>query len=172
LTAGAAQAADRYKIYLSMSYIGNDWQDEAAKMVKALAASADYKDKVDLKVQVAGPDAQKQIQQINAMVAAGAKAIVVYPISPTALNEAVCGAHLSLIAGSVAPEHGGILTPNILQYYSITEKRLAVSDGDQNNGDYQSDWLQRIRNGFGQGVRPRLKCFLRRHADLPLPAFV
>lgn len=25
LTAGAAQAADRYKIYLSMSYIGNDW---------------------------------------------------------------------------------------------------------------------------------------------------
>jgi len=84
-----------------MSYIGNDWQDEAAKMVKALAASADYKDKVDLKVQVAGPDAQKQIQQINAMVAAGAKAIVVYPISPTALNEAVCGAHLSLIAGQL-----------------------------------------------------------------------
>jgi ribose transport system substrate-binding protein len=86
---GAAQAAEKYKIYLSMSYIGNDWQDEAAKMVKALAASSEYKDKVDLKVQVAGPNAQKQIQQINAMVQAGAKAIVVYPISPTALNEAV-----------------------------------------------------------------------------------
>ena len=40
-------------------------------------------------MQVAGPNAQKQIQQINAMVQAGAKAIVVYPISPTALNEAV-----------------------------------------------------------------------------------
>jgi ribose transport system substrate-binding protein len=89
LAAGAAHAADKYKIYLSMSYIGNDWQDEAAKMVEAMAASADYKDKVDLKVQVAGPNAQKQIQQINAMVQAGAKAIVVYPISPTALNEAV-----------------------------------------------------------------------------------
>lgn len=86
---GTAQAAEKYKIYLSMSYIGNDWQAEAANMVKALAGSASMRDKVDLRVQVAGPNAQKQIQQINAMVQAGAKAIVVYPISPTALNEAV-----------------------------------------------------------------------------------
>ncbi len=47
-----AQAAEKYKIYLSMSYIGNDWQAEAANMVKAMAASADMKDKVDLRVQV------------------------------------------------------------------------------------------------------------------------
>jgi DNA-binding NarL/FixJ family response regulator len=46
-------------------------------------------DKVDLQVQVAGPNAQRQIQQINAMVQAGAEAIVVYPISPTALNQVV-----------------------------------------------------------------------------------
>ncbi len=85
----AAQAAEKYKIYLSMSYIGNDWQAEAANDVKAMAASASMKDKVDLRVQVSGPNAQKQIQQINAMVQAGAKAIVIYPISPTALNEAV-----------------------------------------------------------------------------------
>ncbi|MCW6506922.1 sugar ABC transporter substrate-binding protein [Lichenifustis flavocetrariae] len=84
-----AQAADKYKIYLSMSYIGNDWQGEAANMVKAMAASKDMAGKVDLQVQVSGPNAQKQIQQINAMVQAGAKAIVVYPISPTALNAAV-----------------------------------------------------------------------------------
>ena len=70
IAAGTAHAGEKYKIYLSMSYIGNDWQDEAAKMLKALAASGEYKDKVDLKVQVAGPNAQKQIQQINAMVAA------------------------------------------------------------------------------------------------------
>ena len=36
-----------------------------------------------------GPNAQRQIQQINAMVQAGAEAIVVFPISPTALNQAV-----------------------------------------------------------------------------------
>ncbi len=79
----------KFKIYLSMSYIGNDWQAEAANMVKAMAASKDYRDKVELQVQVAGPNAQRQIQQINSMVQAGAQAIIVYPISPTALNQVV-----------------------------------------------------------------------------------
>ncbi len=87
--APSARAAGKYKIFLSMSYIGNDWQAEAANMVKAMAASADMKDKVDLQVQVAGPNAQRQIQQISSMVQAGAQAIVVYPISPTALNSVV-----------------------------------------------------------------------------------
>src|SRR6516164_10250872 len=82
-------AAQKRKIFLSMSYIGNDWQAEAANMVKAMAAHKDFADKVDLQVQVAGPNAQRQIQQINAMVQQGAQAIVVYPISPTALNSAV-----------------------------------------------------------------------------------
>lgn len=86
---GAAAAQDKHKIFLSMSYIGNDWQAEAANMVKAMAAHKSMADKVDLQVQVAGPNAQRQIQQINAMVQAGADAIVVYPISPTALNSVV-----------------------------------------------------------------------------------
>lgn len=84
-----ANAADKHKIYLSMSFIGNDWQAEAANMVKAMAAHKSMADKVDLKVQVAGPNASRQIQQINAMVQAGADAIVVFPISPTALNNVV-----------------------------------------------------------------------------------
>src|SRR3546814_15916233 len=58
-------------------------------MVKAMAAHSSLAGKIDLQVQVAGPNAQKQIQQINAMVQAGAKAIVVYPISPTALNHVI-----------------------------------------------------------------------------------
>ena len=66
-----AAAADKFKIFLSMSYIGNDWQAEAANMVKAMAAHKTMADKVDLQVQVAGPNAQRQIQQINAMVQAG-----------------------------------------------------------------------------------------------------
>lgn len=86
---GNAEAAEKHKIFLSMSYIGNDWQAEAANMVKAMAAHKSMADKVDLQVQVAGPNAQRQIQQINAMVQAGAKAIVVFPISPTALNQVV-----------------------------------------------------------------------------------
>jgi ribose transport system substrate-binding protein len=89
IAAHPAEAKEKFKIFLSMSYIGNDWQGEAANMVKAMAASKDMADKVDLQVQVAGPNAQRQIQQIDAMVGAGAKAIVVFPISPTALNGAV-----------------------------------------------------------------------------------
>jgi ribose transport system substrate-binding protein len=89
LGATGATAQEKHKIFLSMSYIGNDWQAEAANMVKAMAAHPSMANKVDLQVQVSGPNAQRQIQQINAMVQAGAKAIVIYPISPTALNAAV-----------------------------------------------------------------------------------
>lgn len=89
MTLGAAQAQEKFKIFLSMSFIGNDWQAEAANMVKAMAAHKSLADKVDLQVQVAGPNAQRQIQQINAMVQQGADAIVIFPISPTALNQVV-----------------------------------------------------------------------------------
>ena len=96
-----AVALEKQKVFLSMSYIGNDWQAEAANMVKAMAASKGIADKIDLEVQVAGPNAQRQIQQINAMVQAGAKAIIVYPISPTALNQVVknaCAKGVKIIA--------------------------------------------------------------------------
>lgn len=86
---GAAEAQEKHKIFLSMSYIGNDWQAEAANMLKAMAAHPDYADRVDLQVQVSGPNAQRQIQQINAMVQGGADAIVTFPISPTALNHVI-----------------------------------------------------------------------------------
>jgi ribose transport system substrate-binding protein len=61
----AAAQGGKHKIFLSMSYIGNDWQAEAANMVKAMAAHPSMQDKVDLQIQVAGPNAQRQIQQIN-----------------------------------------------------------------------------------------------------------
>jgi ribose transport system substrate-binding protein len=140
IAAGTAHAAEKYKIYLSMSYIGNDWQDEAAKMLKALAASGEYKDKVDLKVQVAGPNAQKQIQQINAMVAAGAKAIVIYPISPTALNEAV----------KAACEKGVV----VAAYDGIIEEPCAYNTHvDQFEwGKVTAEWLAKKLNGKGNVV--------------------
>lgn len=100
LLAAPAQA-EKYKIFLSMSYIGNDWQAEAANMVKAMAKHSSMRDKVDLKIQVAGPNAQKQIQQINSMVQAGADAIITFPISPTALNKVVknaCDKGVTVIA--------------------------------------------------------------------------
>lgn len=135
-----AAAKDKYKIYLSMSYIGNDWQGEAANMVKAMAASKTLADKVDLQVQVAGPNAQKQIQQINAMVQAGAKAIVVYPISPTALNGAVknaCDKGVTVIA------YDGEITEPCAYNVTINQDEA---------GRVTAEWLAKKLNGKGNIV--------------------
>jgi ribose transport system substrate-binding protein len=84
-----AQEQEKFKVFLSMSWIGNDWQTAAMNMITALAQHRNYRDYVDFSVQASGDNAQKQIQQINAMVQAGADAIIVYPISPTALNQVI-----------------------------------------------------------------------------------
>jgi len=90
LAAPPAEAQqEKYKVFLSMSWIGNDWQTGAMNMVTALSRHKDYADKVDFAVQASGDNAQRQIQQINAMVQQGADVIIVYPISPTALNQVI-----------------------------------------------------------------------------------
>jgi ribose transport system substrate-binding protein len=137
---GDAAAAGKYKVFLSMSYIGNDWQAEAANMVKAMAAHKNFVDKVDLQVQVAGPNAQRQIQQINAMVQAGAQAIVVYPISPTALNGVVrnaCAKGVVIIAYDAA----------------ITEPcAYNVTIDQEEAGRVTAEWLAKKLNGKGNIV--------------------
>jgi ribose transport system substrate-binding protein len=86
----AAKTADgKYLIYYSMSYVGNAWQTEAKNSLVAMSKTAAYKDRVELRVQAAGANAQRQIQQMNAMIQAGADAILAFPISPTALNGVV-----------------------------------------------------------------------------------
>ncbi|MDE0201546.1 MAG: substrate-binding domain-containing protein, partial [Rhodospirillaceae bacterium] len=92
VTADKAEAKTedgKFLVYYSMSYVGNAWQTEAKNTVIAMAKAPQYRDRVELRVQASGPDAQKQIQQMNAMIAAGADAIVAFPISPTALNKVI-----------------------------------------------------------------------------------
>jgi len=133
-------AADKFKIYLSMSFIGNDWQAEAANMVKAMAAHKSMADKVDLQIQVAGPNAQRQIQQINSMVQAGAQAIVVFPISPTALNQVVKN----------ACDKGVIV---IAYDAEITEPCAYNVHIDQHEaGRVTAEWLAKKLNGKGDIV--------------------
>ena len=138
--AGPASAAGKYKVFLSMSYVGNDWQTEAANMVKAMAATPGLKDKVDLEVQVAGTDAQKQIQQINSMVQAGAKAIVIYPISPTALNRAIKNA---CSKGVVVAAYDGEVTEPCAHNVTIDQKQA---------GTVTAEWLAKTINGKGNIV--------------------
>jgi ribose transport system substrate-binding protein len=135
-----AYAAEKYKIYLSMSFIGNDWQAEAANMVKAMAAHASLADKVDLQVQVAGPNAQRQIQQINAMVQAGADAIVVFPISPTALNAVVKNA---CDKGVLVFAYDAEITEPCAYNISIDQEEA---------GRVTAEWLVEKLNGKGEIV--------------------
>jgi ribose transport system substrate-binding protein len=136
----SAAAAGKYKIFLSMSYVGNDWQTEAANMIKAMAATPALKDKVDLEVQVAGTDAQKQIQQINSMVQAGAKAIVIYPISPTALNRAIKNA---CSKGVVVVAYDGEVTEPCAHNVAIDQHQA---------GRVTAEWLAKTLNGKGNIV--------------------
>lgn len=85
--AASAKTKDgKYLIYYSMSYVGNAWQTEAKNVITAMALLPEYRDRVELRVQAAGANAARQIQQMNAMIQAGADAILAFPISPTALN--------------------------------------------------------------------------------------
>jgi ribose transport system substrate-binding protein len=87
--AGPVQAQDRVKVYVSAGFDGNTWMDASLNLLRAIAKTSAYKDRVELDVQSARGDAQTQLQQINAMVQSGANVIVAWPISPTALNRAV-----------------------------------------------------------------------------------
>jgi ribose transport system substrate-binding protein len=85
-----------FRVALSMSYIGNDWQVESRKMVEAEAKTPPYNKQVKLDTYVAGasanaggPDVERQIEQIQQMIAKGYNAIVAFPISSKALNPVV-----------------------------------------------------------------------------------
>src|ERR1700756_4865943 len=79
-------AADKYKVFLNMSYSGNTWQAAAANGIKALAATPPYDKTVEFKTVISGSDVQRQISDLQSMIASGANAILLYPLSPTALN--------------------------------------------------------------------------------------
>ena len=79
----------KFLIYYSMSYLGNTWQTEARNAIVSLAEMPEFADKVELRVEASGADAQRQIQQITSMIGAGADAIIAYPISPSALNSVI-----------------------------------------------------------------------------------
>ena len=89
LTANAQAADKKFKIFLSMSYIGNDWQAEAANMVKAMAAHKDFATRSISRCRSPAPTRSGRSSRSTPWCSQGAKAIVVYPISPTALNQVV-----------------------------------------------------------------------------------
>ncbi|MDH6196671.1 ribose transport system substrate-binding protein [Mycobacterium frederiksbergense] len=89
LTACSEQDAGKDKIFLNLSYSGNNWQDEAANLALAVANSPLNSGKYLVKKQISGTDIQKQISDLQSMIAAKAKLVVLYPISPTALSPTI-----------------------------------------------------------------------------------
>ncbi|MGH9773172.1 MAG: sugar ABC transporter substrate-binding protein, partial [Candidatus Acidiferrales bacterium] len=81
--------AKKFKIFLNLGYSGNAWQSEAANIVKALVATPPYNKMIDFKEIISGTSVPAQISTIQSMVAAGANGILIYPLSPTALNRAI-----------------------------------------------------------------------------------
>src|SRR5690625_419179 len=80
---------DKVKVFLNLSYSGNVWQAAAANGVKALAATPPYDERVELKTIISGTDVQRQIADIESMIADGADIILMYPLSGTALNRVI-----------------------------------------------------------------------------------
>jgi ribose transport system substrate-binding protein len=84
-----ADEPKKFKIYLSLSYSGNNWMSETANIIKALAKTPPYDKLVDLKEVISGTDPQAQIAAYESMIDAGADGVISFPISPTALNRVV-----------------------------------------------------------------------------------
>ena len=134
---GASPAA-KYKIALSLSFTGNDWQSEAANLVKAEAATAPYNKLVDLHTDIAGTDVTKQIQTLQSEISAGYKAIIVYPISPSALNstiEQACKAGVTVFA------YDSLVTAPCAYNIHIDQYEWGI---------YNATWLAQYLHGQGQ----------------------
>ncbi len=84
-----ALAQEKAKVYLNMSYSGNTWQAAAANGIKALASTPPYNEQIEFKTVISGTEVQRQISDLQSMIASGAKAILFYPLSGTALNRVI-----------------------------------------------------------------------------------
>ncbi len=87
--AHADEPQKKYKIFLSLSYSGNNWMSETSNIIKSLAKTPPYDKMVDLKEVISGTDPQAQISAYESMIAAKADGIISFPISPTALNRVI-----------------------------------------------------------------------------------
>jgi ribose transport system substrate-binding protein len=135
-----------FKIALSMSYVGNDWQIEAKKLVSAEAQTPPYNREVKLATYVAGAqgaggaDVNSQIEQMQQMIASGYDAIVTFPISPTALDPVIKQA---CDRGIVVIAYDGAVTEPCA--YNVHINQFAA-------GRFTAQWLAKALHGKGNIV--------------------
>jgi ribose transport system substrate-binding protein len=81
-----ARHADKVKIALSNSFIGNKWRIEMENLFKAACKMQPYAAQVDCSVYNSGNDVSKQTQQLSNLISQGVDAILINAASPTGLN--------------------------------------------------------------------------------------
>ncbi len=127
-------AEDHYKVFLDMSYSGNSWQASAANGIKALAETPPYDKTVEFKTVISGTDVQHQISDLQSMIAAGANAIIMYPLSPTALNRVIkqaCAKKILVFAyDSTVTEPCAYNVSNITARYGANTAQWMVNQMD------------------------------------------
>ena len=89
VTSASAAAPKHFTIALSLGYVSNDWQEEAKNLIWATSKVPPYNHLVTLKTYIAGQSVENQISQLQDEISAGVNAIVLYPLSPTALNPTI-----------------------------------------------------------------------------------
>jgi ribose transport system substrate-binding protein len=135
-----------FKIALSMSYVGNDWQIEAKNLVAAEAATPPYNHEVELHTYVAGAagaggaDVNSQIEQMQQMISAGYDAIITFPISPTALDPVIKQA---CDRGVIVIAYDGAVTEPCA--YNVHINQFAA-------GKFTAQWLAKALHGKGNIV--------------------
>lgn len=123
-----------------MSYVGNDWQQEAENLIKAESRVPPYNKLVTLKTYISGTSVERQISQLNSEIASGVDAIIVYALSPTALNPTLrnaCRRGIKVFDYDVAVTEPCVHHIHIDQY---------------KDGYVMADWLAKHLHGKGQVV--------------------
>jgi ribose transport system substrate-binding protein len=121
LASSPAQAeGKKYRIALSNSFIGNEWRVEMINMLKAYVKKY-HADEVELIINNSGPDVQKQIAAIDDMISQKVDAILIDPVSATALNPVI---HEAVKAGIVVVDFDQSVTSKAP--YKVTGDFIAM----------------------------------------------
>ena len=91
-SASAARTAsrpDKYTIYLSNNFVGNDWRQQMIRVAELAVTKPPLADRVELKVENVENTVQAQINSLNNIIRAKPDAILIDAGSDTALNPTI-----------------------------------------------------------------------------------
>jgi ribose transport system substrate-binding protein len=88
-SSSSSSSQKHFTIAYELGYVANNWQVEAENLTLATSRTPQYKKTVTLQTHIAGQSVETQISQVEQETAAHVNAIILYPLSPTALTPAV-----------------------------------------------------------------------------------